>query len=77
MDWEQLYGRLPVGYYRLGKVIPITSGENPEYTTVYAEFSIDKVYTWFDRYSADANEQSPKDTLVDLFGMENVPVIES
>lgn len=72
VDWEQMYGRLPVGYYRLGKVIPITSGENPEYTTVYAEFSIDHVYTWFDRYSTDSNEHSPKDTLVELFGLENV-----
>ena len=72
VDWEQLYGRLPVGNYRLGKVIPITSGENPEYTTVYAEFSIDNVYTWFDRYSTESNEHSPKDTLVELFGLENV-----
>ena len=72
VDWEQLYGRLPVGYYRLGKVIPITSGDDPEYETVYAEFSIDNAYTWFDRYSTDSNEHSPKDTLVELFGLENV-----
>ena len=32
VDWEQMYGILPVGTYRLGKVIPTTSGENPEYT---------------------------------------------
>ena len=72
VDWEHMYGRLPVGYYRLGKVIPITSGENPEYTTVYAEFSVDHVYTWFDKSSADASERNHKDNLVDLFGMENV-----
>ena len=72
VDWEQLYGRLPVGNYRLGKVIPITSGEHPEYTTVYAEFSVDNVYTWFDRYSTDVNERSPKDNVVALFGMEGV-----
>ena len=71
VDWEQLYGRLPVGIYRLGKVIPTTSGDNPEYTTVYVKFSIDNVYTWFDRYSTNANDRNPKDTLVELFGMEN------
>ena len=72
VDWKQQYGILPVGNYRLGKVIPITSGENPEYETVYAEFSIDHVYTWFDKSSTDASERNPKDNLVDLFGMENV-----
>ena len=70
--WEQMYGRLPVGYYRLGKVIPISSGENPEYTTVYAEFSIDNVYTWFDDYSSDVNERIPKDNTLELFGMDGV-----
>ena len=70
VDWKQQYGILPVGSYRLGKVIPITSGENPEYETVYAEFSIDNVYTWFDDYSGNVDERSPKDTMVDLFGME-------
>ena len=72
VDWEQLYGRLPVGNYRLGKVIPITSRELPEYTTVYAEFSVDNVYTWFDRNSTDVNERSPKDNVVALFGMDGV-----
>ena len=72
VNWSSTYGILPVGTYRLGKVIPVTSGENPEYTTVYVEFSIDHVYTWFDRYSGDANEHSAKDNLVELFGLENV-----
>ena len=70
VDWKQQYGMLPVGNYRLGKVIPITSGENPEYETVYAEFSIDKVYTWFDDYSGSVDERSPKSDVVDLFGMD-------
>jgi len=69
VNWEQMYGRLPVGSYRLGKVIPITSGDEPEYTTVYAEFTIDHVYTWFDDYSNNREEQYPKDNLVELFGM--------
>ena len=72
VDWEQLYGTLPTGSYRLGKKIPITSGENPEYTTVYAEFSIGKVYTWFDDFSSITDEHSPKDNVVDIFGMEGV-----
>ena len=72
VDWKQQYGILPVGNYRLGKVIPITSGENPEYETVYAEFYVDHVYTWFDKSSTDASERNPKDNLVDLFGMENM-----
>ena len=70
VDWKQQYGILPVGSYRLGKVIPVRSGENPEYETVYAEFSIDNVYTWFDDYSGNADERSPKSNVVDLFGME-------
>ena len=70
VDWKQQYGILPVGSYRLGKVIPITSGENPEYETVYAEFSIDKVYTWFDDYSGSVDERRPKSDVVDLFGMD-------
>ena len=74
VDWEQLYGRLPVGSYRLGKEIPITSGENPDYTTVYAEFTIDNVYTWFDRYSTNTEEYYPKDNVVDLFGLDGVSV---
>ena len=72
VDWKQQYGTLPTGSYRLGKKIPITSGENPEYTTVYAEFSIGKVYTWFDDFSNITDEHSPKDNVVDLFGMEGV-----
>ena len=70
VDWKQQYGILPVGSYRLGKVIPITSGEKPEYETVYAEFSIDNVYTWFDDYSGSVDERRPKSNVVDLFGMD-------
>ena len=70
VDWKQQYGILPVGSYRLGKVIPVRSGENPEYETVYAEFSIDKVYTWFDDYSGSVDERRPKSNVVDLFGMD-------
>ena len=70
VDWKQQYGILPVGSYRLGKVIPITSRENPEYETVFAEFSIDNVYTWFDGYSGSVDEHNPKSNVVDMFGME-------
>ena len=70
VDWKQQYGILPVGSYRLGKVIPVRSGENPEYKTVYAEFSIDNVYTWFDDYSGNTDERSPKFNVIDLFGMD-------
>ena len=70
VGWSSTYGNLPVGIYRLGKVIPVTSGENPEHKTIYAEFSIDNVYTWFDDYSGSADERSPKSDVVDLFGME-------
>ncbi len=74
VSWVSTYGTLPVGSYRLGKVIPITSGENPEYETVYAEFSIDKVYTWFDLYSNDADERHPKDNMLDI-GVEGTGIL--
>ncbi|MBR6528257.1 MAG: hypothetical protein IKT45_10015, partial [Lachnospiraceae bacterium] len=72
VNWKNTVGNLPVGSYRLGKVIPMTSGDNPEYTTVYAEFTIDNVYTWFDNYSGNADEHSPKEHVVDIFGLEGV-----
>lgn len=72
LDWKQMYGTLPIGSYRLGKEIPVTSGEHPEYTTVFAEFSIGTVYTWFDGFSTNLEEHHPKDNTVDLFGMEHV-----
>ena len=72
--WDSAYEVLPVGAYRLGKVIPVTSGENPEHKTIYAEFSIDKVYTWFDRYSNVSDEHHPKDNMLDI-GVEGTGIL--
>lgn len=72
--WDSAYEVLPVGAYRLGKVIPVTSGENPEHKTIYVEFSIDKVYTWFNRYSNDADERYPKDMMLDI-GVEGTGIL--
>ena len=72
VDWEWMYGKLVAGHYRLGKVIPITttSGVEPLYTTVYAEFTIDNVYAWFDFDADDPADRRLKAATVDLFGME-------
>ena len=74
VSWSSTYGDLPVGTYRLGKVIPVTSGDDPEYKTIYAEFSIDKVYTWFDLYSDNADERHPKDNMLDI-GVEGTGIL--
>ena len=74
VDWTSVYGHLPVGQYRLGKVIPVTSGDDPEYQTIYGEFSIGRVYTWFDLNSGNAEERSPKDVMLDI-GLEGTGIL--
>ena len=74
LDWSALYGELPDGTYRIAREVTNTAEGDLRVCTAYAEFIIDNVYTWFDRYSENYDEQHPKDTVVDLPGLEGVSV---
>lgn len=75
IDWEWLYGVLPEGYYRIGKEIPLTSAENTDYTTVYAEFTIEgprAVIPWFD-VDLDAGHRYPRESnIMTIEGIEGM-----
>lgn len=69
IDWRAQYGTLSPGQYRIGKVIPLSSAEDSGTTTVYAEFTIGNVYTWFDGSGEAAANDIP------LFGTDDVTLI--
>lgn len=74
LDWSALYGALPNGKYRIAREVTYTAEENLSVCTAYAEFSIGNVYTWFDMYSQNYDEQNPKSTRIDLPGLEGASV---
>lgn len=69
IDWRAQYGTLSPGQYRIGKVIPLSSAEDSGTTTVYAEFTIGNVYTWFDGSDEAAANDIP------LFGADDITLI--
>lgn len=69
IDWRAQYGTLSPGQYRIGKVIPLSSAEDSGTTTVYAEFTIGNVYTWFDGSDEAAANDIP------LFGKDDITLI--
>lgn len=74
LDWSSLYGDLPDGTYRIAREVTNTAEDDLRVCTAYVEFSIGDVYTWFDMYSQNYDEQHPKDTLIDLPGLEGCSV---
>lgn len=72
LDWSGLYGELPDGTYRVARDVTNTTEGDLRVCTSYAEFTIGKVYTWFDKYSENYAEQHPKETLIALPGLEGV-----
>lgn len=72
LDWSSLYGALPDGTYRVAREVTNTTEGDLRVCTSYAEFTIGKVYTWFDKYSENYAEQHPKETLIALPGLEGV-----
>lgn len=74
LDWSDLYGELPDGTYRIAREVTNTAEDDLRVCTAYVEFTIDNVYTWFDTYSQNYDEQYPKDNVIDLPGLEGVSV---
>lgn len=74
LDWSSLYGDLPDGTYRIAREVTNTAEDDLRVCTAYVEFTIGDVYTWFDMYSENYDEQHPKDTVIDLPGLEGVTV---
>lgn len=74
LDWSSLYGDLPDGTYRIARDVTNTAEGDLRVCTAYAEFTINNVYTWFDMYSENYDEQHPKDTVIDLPGLEGASV---
>lgn len=74
LDWSALYGNLPDGTYRIAREVTNTAEDDLRVCTAYVEFTIDNVYTWFDTYSQNYDEQYPKDNVIDLPGLEGVSV---
>jgi len=74
LDWSSLYGELPAGIYRICREITNTSEADLRVCTVYAEFSIDQVTTWFDRGSDHAAERMPKSTHIALPGADEMSI---
>lgn len=70
LDWSGLYGELPDGTYRIAREVTNIREEDLRVCTAYVEFTIGNVYTWFDMYSENYDEQHPKDTVIDLPGLE-------
>ena len=74
LDWSALYGELPDGTYRIAREVTNTAEGDLRVCTAYAEFTIDNVYTWFDMYSENYDEQHPKETVIGLPGQDGTSV---
>lgn len=74
LDWSVLYGELPDGTYRIAREVTNTDSTDLRVCTAYVEFTLDNVHTWFDWYSANPDERHPKDTVLDLPGMDGASV---
>ena len=75
LDWSALYGQLANGTYRIAREVTSTGEDDLRVCTAYAEFTLNRrVITWFDRGSANPEEQYPRETVMELPGMEGASV---
>lgn len=75
LDWSALYGQLANGTYRIAREVTNTAEGDFRVCTAYAEFTLDRrVITWFDRDSANPEEQYPRETVMELPGMAGASV---